>query len=189
MSTWDELALRRWGPAIGDPTPGIIIDGPARGRIVIVGDPEERDAVQGGQAHESPPSPRPRSTHVAIRGRPRGRRPAAGSGPRQSAGPTPHGSTELATPPPWNAREAARGDDKPQGGSVRAQGSALLPMSKLARPRRELGGRSNHVDMPDLRGETEHSGPSGRNRRCRVELTTSVRLVYRFPIYGGCTRS
>ena len=24
-STWDELRQRRWGPAIGDPTPGIII--------------------------------------------------------------------------------------------------------------------------------------------------------------------
>ena len=28
LSTWDELALRRWGPAVGDPDPGIIIDGP-----------------------------------------------------------------------------------------------------------------------------------------------------------------
>ncbi len=25
LSTWDELAARRWGPAIGDPTPGIVI--------------------------------------------------------------------------------------------------------------------------------------------------------------------
>jgi CHC2 zinc finger len=33
-STWDELALRRWGPAVGDTTPGIIVDGPARGRKV-----------------------------------------------------------------------------------------------------------------------------------------------------------
>jgi hypothetical protein len=24
-STWDELAAKRWGPAIGDPTPGIVI--------------------------------------------------------------------------------------------------------------------------------------------------------------------
>ena len=31
-STWEELALRRWGPAVGDSTPGIIVDGPARGR-------------------------------------------------------------------------------------------------------------------------------------------------------------
>jgi hypothetical protein len=31
LSSWDELASTRWGPAIGDPTPGIIIDGPARG--------------------------------------------------------------------------------------------------------------------------------------------------------------
>ena len=28
LSTWDELAARRWGPAIGDPTPGIVIDQP-----------------------------------------------------------------------------------------------------------------------------------------------------------------
>jgi CHC2 zinc finger/Toprim-like len=27
LSSWDELASRRWGPAIGDLTPGIIIDG------------------------------------------------------------------------------------------------------------------------------------------------------------------
>ena len=37
LSTWDELASRRWGPAIGDPTPGIIIDGPARGTILAAG--------------------------------------------------------------------------------------------------------------------------------------------------------
>jgi hypothetical protein len=112
------------------------------------------------------------STHAAIRGRPRGRRPAARSGPRQSAGTTPYRSPELATPPPWKARKTARGDDKPQGGSVRAQGSALLPMPDLARPCRELGEWSNHAHLPDLRGETEHSGPTGRNRLGRVELTT-----------------
>jgi hypothetical protein len=28
LSSWDELALRRWGPAAGDPDPGIIIDAP-----------------------------------------------------------------------------------------------------------------------------------------------------------------
>jgi hypothetical protein len=44
---WERLSRERWGPAIGDPTPGIIIDGPDRGRIVIVDDPEERAAVQG----------------------------------------------------------------------------------------------------------------------------------------------
>ena len=30
---WDELAARRWGPAIGDPTPGIIIDRPEQARM------------------------------------------------------------------------------------------------------------------------------------------------------------
>jgi CHC2 zinc finger/Toprim-like len=34
LSTWDELALRRWGPAVGDSTPGVIVDGPAQGRKV-----------------------------------------------------------------------------------------------------------------------------------------------------------
>ena len=28
--TWDDLAAQRWGPAIGDPTPGIVIDEPNR---------------------------------------------------------------------------------------------------------------------------------------------------------------
>jgi len=54
LSTWDELAERRWGPAIGDPTPGIIIDRPDRGRILAAFeaaalDPyaiEERSAIQ-----------------------------------------------------------------------------------------------------------------------------------------------
>jgi TubC N-terminal docking domain len=45
---WERLSRERWGPAVGDPTPGIIVDGPARGRIVIVGDPEEGAAVLGG---------------------------------------------------------------------------------------------------------------------------------------------
>jgi hypothetical protein len=29
-SAWDELAAKRWGPAIGDATPGIVIDKPNR---------------------------------------------------------------------------------------------------------------------------------------------------------------
>jgi hypothetical protein len=32
-STRDELVLRRWGPAVGDPAPGNIVDRPACGRI------------------------------------------------------------------------------------------------------------------------------------------------------------
>jgi hypothetical protein len=28
LSSWDELASSRWVPAIGDPTPGIVVDGP-----------------------------------------------------------------------------------------------------------------------------------------------------------------
>jgi hypothetical protein len=35
-STWDELVLRRWGPAVGDPAPGINVDRPACGRILAV---------------------------------------------------------------------------------------------------------------------------------------------------------
>jgi DNA primase len=27
---WEELAAMRWGPAVGDPTPGIVIDGPSK---------------------------------------------------------------------------------------------------------------------------------------------------------------
>jgi hypothetical protein len=38
LSTWDELASRRWGPAIGDPAPGIIIDGPVRGPMLADAD-------------------------------------------------------------------------------------------------------------------------------------------------------
>ena len=45
LSTWDELAARRWGPAVGDPTPGIIIDGPARGPRLAAADGPA--AVQG----------------------------------------------------------------------------------------------------------------------------------------------
>ena len=44
LSTWDELASRRWGPAIGDPTPGIIIDGTARGPMLTAAD--GADAIQ-----------------------------------------------------------------------------------------------------------------------------------------------
>jgi CHC2 zinc finger/Toprim-like len=45
-STWDELAQRRWGPALNDPTPGNIIDWPAGRPVVILDDPEERAAIQ-----------------------------------------------------------------------------------------------------------------------------------------------
>lgn len=31
---WVSLAKLRWGPAIGDPTPGIIVEGPSR-RVVL----------------------------------------------------------------------------------------------------------------------------------------------------------
>ena len=32
-STWDELAARRWGPGLTDPTPGIVVDRPVRPAI------------------------------------------------------------------------------------------------------------------------------------------------------------
>jgi hypothetical protein len=44
-STWEELAARRWGPAIGDPTPGIVINRPARMPTAFTDDPEERAAI------------------------------------------------------------------------------------------------------------------------------------------------
>ena len=56
------------------------------------------------------------------------------------------------------------------GRSVRAQGSTLLSVPHLARPRGELGRRSDHADVPDLLREAEHSGPPGRNRCGRMEL-------------------
>ena len=48
---WSELAALRWGPAVGDPTPGIVIDRPDRGRMMAAlraaaDDPEERQAIQ-----------------------------------------------------------------------------------------------------------------------------------------------
>lgn len=53
LSTWDELAIRRWGPATGDPISGIVIDRPDRDRLLaapgaISDDPyamEERAAI------------------------------------------------------------------------------------------------------------------------------------------------
>jgi hypothetical protein len=48
-STWDELALRRWGPAVGDSTSGIIVDGPARGRKLAA----IEATVDGGHANHS----------------------------------------------------------------------------------------------------------------------------------------
>ncbi len=66
-------------------------------------------------------------------------RRAAGSDPRTSAGPAPYGSTELATPPPWKAREAARGDDGPQGGSVRARVEHIAVYAAPGRPPSRAG--------------------------------------------------
>ncbi|MFI5455496.1 MAG: hypothetical protein ACHRXM_08595 [Isosphaerales bacterium] len=46
LRSWEELAALRWGPGIGDPTPGVIIDPPARGRMLAAADdPEERAAI------------------------------------------------------------------------------------------------------------------------------------------------
>jgi hypothetical protein len=49
--TWDELAARRWGPARGDPIPGIVIDRPDRGRMLAAlqsaaDDPKERAIIR-----------------------------------------------------------------------------------------------------------------------------------------------
>ena len=54
LRSWEELAAKRWGPAISDPTPGIIIGRPDRGRMLAAfeaaaDDPyaiEERSAIQ-----------------------------------------------------------------------------------------------------------------------------------------------
>ncbi|MFI5459774.1 MAG: CHC2 zinc finger domain-containing protein [Isosphaerales bacterium] len=54
LRSWEELAALRWGLAVGDPTPGIIIDRPDRGRMLAAFeaaalDPyaiEERSAIQ-----------------------------------------------------------------------------------------------------------------------------------------------
>jgi hypothetical protein len=42
---WDRLSRERWGPAVDDSAPGIVIDRPARGMIAFVDDPEERAAI------------------------------------------------------------------------------------------------------------------------------------------------
>jgi hypothetical protein len=42
----EELTSQRWGPALGDPAPGIVIDRPSGQPVVIVDDPEERTAIQ-----------------------------------------------------------------------------------------------------------------------------------------------
>jgi hypothetical protein len=44
-STWEELAAMRWGPAIGDPAPGIVINRPAQMPIAFIDDLEERAAI------------------------------------------------------------------------------------------------------------------------------------------------
>src|SRR5262249_27664794 len=44
---WEELATQRWGPGIGDPISGIVIDHPDRvGIQAVADDPEERAAIQ-----------------------------------------------------------------------------------------------------------------------------------------------
>ena len=47
LSSWNELASRRWGPAYDDPAPGIIIDRSCRGRIEIEDEPQECSALEG----------------------------------------------------------------------------------------------------------------------------------------------
>jgi hypothetical protein len=42
---WERLSKERWGPAIGDPTPGIIIDGPAEGPMLAAA--HGPDDIQG----------------------------------------------------------------------------------------------------------------------------------------------
>ncbi len=56
---WAELAEVRWGPAIGDPTPGIDVDGPTR-RVVLddTDDPyavDERLAIMAEPREDSSP--------------------------------------------------------------------------------------------------------------------------------------
>jgi hypothetical protein len=51
LFNWPELLTWRWGDALGDPEPGIIIDKPDRGRLLAalkarVEDTEERKAIQ-----------------------------------------------------------------------------------------------------------------------------------------------
>lgn len=57
---WDELAALRWGPAVGDPAPGIAIDRPDRGRMLAAALAADRDdayavaerrAIQGEASH------------------------------------------------------------------------------------------------------------------------------------------
>jgi hypothetical protein len=47
LSSWDELALRRRGPAVGGPTLGILVDQPFGRDVVIVDDLEERADIHG----------------------------------------------------------------------------------------------------------------------------------------------
>jgi hypothetical protein len=51
MFSWNELAALCWGTAKGNPAPGIVIDRPDRGRMMVTlrgaaDDPEERQAIQ-----------------------------------------------------------------------------------------------------------------------------------------------
>jgi hypothetical protein len=45
-STWETLSALRWGPAVGDPTPGIVIDIPNRERMLAA----LRSRTEGGLA-------------------------------------------------------------------------------------------------------------------------------------------
>lgn len=55
--TWEDLASWRWGPAVGNPTPGVIVDeldldvaARAVGALAVSDDPEivaEREAIMG----------------------------------------------------------------------------------------------------------------------------------------------
>jgi len=50
---WEKLSKERWGPAIGDPTPGTVVtDRPSGRPVVLVDDPKERSAIQGEQPLE-----------------------------------------------------------------------------------------------------------------------------------------
>jgi len=55
LPTWDDLAAQRWGPAIGDPTPSIVIDQPDRERMMAALEAVLTDGP--GEADESDLNP------------------------------------------------------------------------------------------------------------------------------------